>query len=223
MLLLARKSGRPNPEIAELQVPLPAPHPFSIADLQAREPLFRGDERIDLDEPAPEPMAPLISAEPELAATLVNVAESLADDAETSPPTAPPLNLSPYLNGGLLLLATLSALLGQAILNSHPVSPNDGLSWYGLSLASLAFLGLRLRGTHFPELNLPSWRTIPWQRWLILVGFLFSIIAYRFANAPGGVPRVSLAFISWLLAIGVAFYALWPSVAPSPETRATPN
>ncbi|MCB8961294.1 MAG: glycosyltransferase family 39 protein [Ardenticatenales bacterium] len=221
MLLLARKTGRPNPDIAELQVALPAPRPFSIPELQAREPLFHGDERITFDEPLPAAPAPANDGPSEPAATLVNVAESLADGAESGQAAVPALNLSPYLNGGLLLLAALSALLGQAILNSHPPSPNSGLSWYGLSLASLAFLGLRLRGTRFPELDLPGFRDIPWQRWLILAGFLFSIIAYRFANAPGGVPRVSLAFISWFLAIGVAFYALWPVPALAPP-RAPP-
>ena len=213
MLLLARKTGSPSNKFqrgrdSELMVSLPAPRPFSIPELQAHEPYYIGDERIELNTHLAPPAQPEPETKIPAASTVFNAAQLASADRETEPD--PTRENSRVINAGLILLAILSALLGQSILNSLPASPNGGLSWYALSLASLGFLGLRLRQTPFVDIRLPTLRSIPWQRWLILLAFLFSIIAYRFVNNSGGVARPGLAFLSWFLATGIALYAMWP-------------
>lgn len=162
----------------------------------------------------------------ETAASLERIPEPVISAAETEAAPGLELESSPgpaRIRSILwLVLALLFALLGQVSWNwiERPNEPTDGLSWYGLALASLALFiwqsmpGRRVRrprlrwslGATLIALKGQSARLM-----LLLWAFVLSLLARGLmgdAVKPPGSPAV--AVLLWLAGIALALAAFWP-------------
>jgi 4-amino-4-deoxy-L-arabinose transferase-like glycosyltransferase len=117
----------------------------------------------------------------------------------------------------------LSALLGQSILANQTDNPAQALPWFALSFLFLALLSLRAVRQAPLELSLPKPGRIARRRWLILLSFLLTFMANGQVNSPTTLQRPVLALYLWLLAIGLALFALWPRPADRPASSSRPG
>ncbi|MCL4868149.1 MAG: glycosyltransferase family 39 protein [Anaerolineae bacterium] len=149
--------------------------------------------------------------------------EPVVVGSEPSPvsnlPIAQSLNLqSPLITLGFLVLALLSALVGQGVMSRSPETAGAGLFWWGLSLVSLAVLLWRQRGGVLSAASWPRLGEIDGRRWLYLAAVALALFAQGQANSQGA-QNPGLALLLWGAAAALAVYALWENSAELAGTR----
>ena len=196
-----------------VDVPLPPAQPYSLDELNAA--LLPTTERtasvipdLPTDEPSEEPIIP----------ASVKHETPVAQE----PPPAVASSRVNLLNLALIGLALLLAMMGQSAWRADPDNPGRGLLWFGLSAVALG-LFFWLRGERPGRLfHRPQIGEVPAKRWLIFLALFLALLAQRFV-LPGGEQRPLLAISVWLVAIALAWYALYTpaSHAISRPTRST--
>jgi len=202
LLIIARKQADgPIPAM------LPAPRPFTTAELTTGAPAATIQTPA---EPAPVPAPP----------------PAQSPQPTPPPPTAPPSPRAtryPPPATLFLLLALFAAAVGQSILRADPGAPGRGLRWWLIgAAAALLFTALQRQAGENGRLRLPrlpTLRGLSRRRWLVPAALLLALIAQRLVN-PAAAQRPLLALLTWLLAIGLAAYALWPATHSPVRLRA---
>lgn len=195
VLIIARKaSGEP------VEATLPPPRAVAIQ----RE---RGEADWPMAVEEPEQDAGL-TAEPQ---RRIKIEAQSEEESAAAPVSLPRLNAN-ALRVGLLLLALLAAVIGQAAISTGQPDFSAGLRLFGITVLLIgAVTGLSRGG----EVRLPFGRTvalreIPRRRWLAVGGLFLSYIAYSMVQSPGPAAQPVLAILLWLVAGGLTLYALWP-------------
>ncbi len=182
---------------------LPAAQPFSAAALRQAETAGM------VPAPLP-PLAPLPAAA---------AAEPETIGAAAPPPEAerPPAARSRQRTAQWLLLAAalFFGLLAQRVLSSQPAEPWSGVRLYLLAAVALAALIWQRR--HPDRSLLPRLRAMAPQRLLYPLALLFALWAQQ-RGGPGW-----LALPLWLVAIGLAAFALQPIGGARPLTWRLPG
>ena len=196
VLLIARKeSGE------AVEATLPPPQAVAIRP----EPDAAESERFDEDWPEPERG---VTAEPQQRVKI----EPQFEDESAAVPMALPRFSGKALRIGLLLLALLAAVIGQAALLSNPPDVGAAIRLFGVTIL---LIGAATRVAAGNEISLPFGRTIAIRqigrrRWLAAAGLFLSYIAYSMVESPGPASQPVLAIYLWIVAGGVTLYALWP-------------
>jgi 4-amino-4-deoxy-L-arabinose transferase-like glycosyltransferase len=190
---------------------LPQAQPYSLTALQegeARATAVPGEEFLAA--------APIMTESTLEAGTSAEAAAIEVD----SPPTSARRSrlIIPALLAGLTLLF---AYFGQAALRATPEQPGTGLRWFAISAIPLLLLLWQQRepGARARAFAWPSLREIETRRWYLLPALILSFLAQRLV-APDGIQRPWLALPAWVIAIGIAYYALGQTDV---ETKETPT
>lgn len=179
---------------------LPQAQPYSLAMLQEREAQATAvpDEAFSITDPA-------LTAPDLTEATSATAAA--ATETDLPPATAGSARL--IIPGLLVGLTLLFAYFGQAALRAAPEQPGAGLRWFAISAIPLLLLLWQQQGpgARSRAITWPSWRDLETRRWYLLPALVLSFLAQRLV-APGGIQRPWLALPAWVIAIGIAYYAL---------------
>jgi SAM-dependent methyltransferase/4-amino-4-deoxy-L-arabinose transferase-like glycosyltransferase len=194
-------------------------------------PLLPAMDPLDLSLPEPVPVAQSSLPDTPIAAEQAELLSQLRKEVIPDQPSGesqpPPRQYFPgrVVTISLLLLSLFSAVLGQFILSNQTETPAEALPWFALSFLFLALLTLWAGNWAAAALTLPRAGPIARRRWLVLLSLLSVLVANGQVNSPIALQRPVLALYLWLLAIGLALFALWPRPAgprmPSTRPRLT--
>lgn len=231
ILIVARKVADGPVEAA-----LPEQRPFSLEKLMANsEQLIAGNGQLtaaddaEMQPPLPTPTySPSPSTQVDAALPTPPRDATQASEKPTNTPVTNNPAPSPVVSGSLIALCLFFAMLGQSSLLSAPGLPISGLRWFlfsGLALLTLIWYRRPVGESGGFSFQLPSWRTIPMQRWYVLLGLLLSLFAQRLGATTTGTQRPFIALLVWLIGIGVALYALYrpQELAQSLLRRSSPK
>lgn len=200
LFMVARKQAN---HAVTAQIPPPAP--FSKAELAG---VVRPSNTA-VKEPTPSIPAAAPEEEAQHAEETATIGTA-ADEPAAAEEAAFGRTADRLISGALLMLALLSTALGQAILNTAPAHPAEGLQWYAWGMGMLLLLAWRQKEFLALSLSwkLPNLGEIPRRRWAVLAGLVLVLAANGAANAGGGTRGPGMALALWAAGIGVTAYAL---------------
>ncbi len=202
IFILARKKST-----GPIDAYLPSAQPFTLQELSSVMETSANDAQFTaVTEEKPQELAAVSTAA--IAAEAIQETTNLVSESEKESPV-PPINWRPVISGFLAVLILIFTYLGQSALRDIQDEPVTGLGWFGLSALMLLMLIWYQRKEQIgsPKIHLPSLRNIPQRRWLYLFALFLVLIAPRFV-AQEGQKRAAIAIIIWLVAIGIAIFAL---------------
>ncbi len=137
--------------------------------------------------------------------------EPFSDEPQADTAVSQPIISAATIQIGLLVLALLTAFLGQAALANTPPDTAAALPLFALTLL---LTGIFTKFTIRNGMALSFGRFIPRnisrRRWIAVGGLLLSFIAYTLVRNPGASFNPAFAIYLWLIAAGLTIYALWP-------------
>jgi SAM-dependent methyltransferase/4-amino-4-deoxy-L-arabinose transferase-like glycosyltransferase len=109
----------------------------------------------------------------------------------------------------LLTVAILSAAIGVQIVRDGAGLSLSAVFWLACSALLLILSNRPGFLSQVVKRASAALRKMPHRRWLILTSFALVLLADRTVNDPASIKRPFLSLIFWLIAILIAFFALW--------------
>ncbi|MFZ0544564.1 MAG: glycosyltransferase family 39 protein, partial [Candidatus Promineifilaceae bacterium] len=192
VLIIARKASR-----EPVEATLPPMRPVVIHEME--------------DEPAPEDgrLEPVMAVDPpiEEPEERVRIEEQFEEEDE-APPLSLPRFSAPTLRILMLLLALLSAVVGQAALSADPPDLKAAIPLLGLAILMVgAAAKFAIRNDSLPSISIgPTAR----RRWLAVAGLFFSFVAYSISKSASPASHPWIPIYLWIVAAALTIFALWP-------------